>query len=115
MDPIQYLFQQAGKNVRAFSSDSRYSEIETKTIKNDAGKEIVFIKRRFLPQPDQFTVIKAHNVQEGDRLDNISHQYLGDPEQFWKICDANGAMKPDELTETPGDKINLTLPKGITE
>ena len=26
-------------------------------------------------------------------------QYLGDPEQFWRICDANGAMRPEELTE----------------
>lgn len=115
MDPIQYLYQQAGKNVKAFPSDSRYSEIETKSMINEAGREIVFIKRRFLPQPGQFTVLKTHTVQEGERLDNISHQHLGDPAQFWRICDANGTLKPDELTESPGDKIEITLPKGITE
>ena len=39
---------------------------------------------------------------QGDRLDNITAKYLGDPEQFWRMCDANGAMRPEELTETIG-------------
>ena len=37
---------------------------------------------------------------DGDRLDNVSAQYLGDPEQFWRLCDANNAMEPEELTES---------------
>ena len=50
---------------------------------------------------------------QGDRLDNITAKYLGDPEQFWRMCDANGAIRPDELTETIGNTIRITLPQGI--
>ena len=39
--------------------------------------------------------------------------YLGDPEQFWRVCDANRAMRPDELTETIGRRLRITLPEGI--
>lgn len=113
MDPIQYLYQQAGKNASAFSSGSRYSDSETKTMKTSLGREIVFIKRRFIPQPGEFSVFQTHTIQEGDRLDNIASQYIGNPEHFWRICDANGAINPGELTENVGEKINITLPKGI--
>jgi hypothetical protein len=50
---------------------------------------------------------------EGDRLDTIAAKYLGDPEQFWRIADANGAMRPEELTDAIGDKLHITLPQGI--
>lgn len=113
MDPIQFLLQQAGNEVSAFSSTSRYSAVKTKTIKNDKGAEIVYIKRRFIPPPEHFSVLQIHTVQEGDRLDNVTNLHLGDPEQFWRVCDANGAMHPDELTETSGSKIKITLPEGI--
>jgi len=38
---------------------------------------------------------------------------LGDPELFWRVCDANRAMRPDELTETIGRRLRITLPEGI--
>ena len=47
------------------------------------------------------------------RLDNLAAEYLGDPEQFWRICDANGVLRPDELTDTIGRRIRITLPDGI--
>ena len=46
---------------------------------------------------------------QGDRLDNVTAKYLGDPEQFWRLCDANGAMRPEELTETIGNRVRITL------
>ena len=49
----------------------------------------------------------------GDRLDNITSAFLGDPEQFWRVADANGAMRPEELTERVGRRIRITLPEGI--
>ena len=35
------------------------------------------------------------------------------PRQFWRVCDANAAMRPDELTETIGRRLRITLPEGI--
>ena len=50
---------------------------------------------------------------QGDRLDNIAARYLGDPELFWRLCDANVALRPTELTETIGRRILITLPEGM--
>jgi hypothetical protein len=58
-------------------------------------------------------LLQEHVVTEGDRLDNIAAKYLGDPEQFWRVCDANGAMLPDELIETIGRRLRITLPEGV--
>jgi len=52
-------------------------------------------------------------VVEGDRLDNIAAANLGDPLAFWRICDSNNAMRPEDLTATPGAAIRITLPQGI--
>ena len=96
-----------------FSPMSRYSGIETATIETAEGKVIIFLRRRFLPPPERFALLQDHVVVQGERLDNITARYLGDPEQFWRVCDANGAMRPDELTETVGRRLRITLPEGI--
>jgi hypothetical protein len=57
--------------------------------------------------------LQEHVVVQGDRLDNITARYLSDPEQFWRVCDANAAMRPDELTEEPGRRLRITLPEGL--
>lgn len=74
---------------------------------------MTYIRRRFLQRADRFDVLQEHTVTAGDRLDNITAQYLGDPEQFHVLCDANNAMRPLELTETVGRKLRITLPEGI--
>jgi hypothetical protein len=96
-----------------FSPMSRYSGVETATIETPDGKVIIYLRRRFLPQPERFALLQEHVVLQGERLDNITARYLGDPEQFWRVCDANGAMRPDELTETVGRRLRITLPEGI--
>jgi hypothetical protein len=48
-------------------------------------------------------------VAQGDRLDNVTARYLGDPAQFWRVCDANNVLRPDELEET-GRAIAIALP-----
>ena len=58
-------------------------------------------------------LLQEHTSSQGERLDNIAAQYLGDPEQFWRLCDANGALRPGELTETVGRRLRITLPEGI--
>ncbi len=59
-------------------------------------------------------MVQEHFVVQGDRLDNLAAKYLGDTEQFWRLCDANGAMRPDELVEVIGAVIKITLPQGVT-
>jgi len=46
------------------------------------------------PQPDD----RFYTVVEGDRIDLLAYQYLGDPTLWWVICDFNDIAFPLELT-----------------
>jgi hypothetical protein len=96
-----------------FSITSRYYGIATATRRTPDGKTIIYLKRRFVPSPDNFAVLQIHTVTQLERLDNIAAQYLGDPTAFWRICDANNTLRPEELTETIGRQLRITLPEGI--
>jgi hypothetical protein len=113
LDPVQAMLGQTSLRTTLFASTSRYYGISTDTIVAD-GRMIIYVLRRFVPQPEQFQVLQTHTVMLGERLDNITAQYLGDPTLFWRLCDANRAMKPSELTETVGRKLAITMPAGIT-
>ena len=98
-----------------FPPTSRYHNIETTTVKSADGKVVIHLKRRFVPSPARFTLLQEHLVVEGDRLDNITALYLNDPLQFWRICDANNAMNPPDLTAEIGRRLRITMPEGIPE
>ena len=95
-----------------FPITSRYYGTGTSVL-TAGNRQIPYLQRRFLPSADQFTVLRVYTVIEGDRLDNISAANLSDPLAFWRICDANNVMRPEELTDTPGRRIEITLPQGI--
>lgn len=113
IDPLKAILQGGALIHTLFPVSSRYYGFETATLTASDDKTVIYIKRRFLPQPENFVLLQEHAVTQGERLDNITAQYLGDPEQFWQLCDANGAMHPDELTETIGRRLRITLPQGI--
>ena len=96
-----------------FPPTSRYHSIETATLVLPNGTEIVYLRRRFLPSSDRFTLLQEHVVTQGDRLDNITARYFGDPLQFWRVCDANDAMNPPDLTAEIGRRLRITLPEGV--
>ncbi len=98
-----------------FDKISRYYTIETASLEATDGngdiREIRYIKRRFIPSTVNNVVLLQHTVVEGDRLDNVTARYLGDPLQFWRICDANLTMNPPELTVEAGAVISVSLPQ----
>jgi hypothetical protein len=96
-----------------FPPTSRYYGIDTTTLTTVNDQKIVYLRRRFLPSPDRFALLQLHVVSEGERLDHIAVRYMDDPEAFWRIADANAAMRPEELTETPGRRLRITLPEGV--
>lgn len=96
-----------------FPNTSRYSGIDTAQLTTTDGHALVYLRRRFVPGPEQFALLQEHTVTEGERLDRIVAQYLGDPEQFWRLCDANGVLRPEDLTDTVGRHVRITLPAGI--
>lgn len=96
-----------------FPFTSRYFGIDTAQFESADGRQMVYLRRRFVPAPERFTLLQEHVVTEGERLDQITARYLTDPEQFWRVADANRAMRPDELTEIIGRRLRITLPEGI--
>ena len=96
-----------------FDTTSRYFNIATTKISvpdGDGGtREIRYVRRRFIPSAESLTTLVEHTVTQGERLDNITARYIGDPTQFWRVCDANNVMEPEEL-EATGRIIEIALP-----
>lgn len=96
-----------------FNRTSRYFNLPTTTITvNDRDGdpvEIRFVKRRFIPSTDGETVVQEHRFTDKDRLDTVTARYLDDPTLFWRVCDANLVLRPEEL-ELSGRVIRITLP-----
>lgn len=109
---LQQILQPGGLKATLFPPTSRYHGIEIATLETSEGKTVAYVCRRFCPLPERFTLLREHVVVQGDRLDNIAANYLSDPEQFWRICDANGAMRPEDLIEI-GRRLRITLPEGV--
>jgi hypothetical protein len=111
-DPVQAMLAQTTLKNTLFAPNSRYYGIDTATIVEN-GRTTVYLRRRFLPPASRFQLLHEHTVVQGERLDTIAAQELGDPTLFWRLCDANNAMRPRELTETIGRKLRITMPEGI--
>lgn len=95
------------------SPTSRYAYTGRASLEVGEDQTILYLRRRFLPPADSLAEIGRHTVQEGERLDQIAARHLGDPEQFWRICDANSAMLPEALTAAAGRTLRITLPEGV--
>jgi hypothetical protein len=96
-----------------FPPTSRYYGIEVVSLIDRDGEAVSYLRRRFLPLSSRFALLREHVVQGGARLDRIAAQEIGDAEMFWRMCDANDALHPDELTELLGRRLRVTLPEGI--
>jgi hypothetical protein len=94
-----------------FQPTSRYHDVKM-TVRNSRGEAriVSYKRRRFVPSGATMTTLAEHTVAQGDRLDNLAARYVGDPEQFWRICDANNVLRPEELTEEVGRAVRIGLP-----
>jgi hypothetical protein len=109
---IDILALQQMMPLTAFGPSSRYAGLEIAAIEI-GGQMVRYVRRRFVPDPASLAVIAEHTVLQAERLDHIAARYLGDPELFWRICDANRAGRPDELIEEIGRRLVITLPEGV--
>ena len=100
-------------SAQQFPANSRYHGVEMATLERADDELVIYLQRRFLPSPDRFATLQEHTVTQDERLDNIAAHYLGDPELFWRLCDANNALHPDGLTARMGRRLRITLPEGI--
>jgi nucleoid-associated protein YgaU len=96
-----------------FDALSRYYDVPTATVdiidSDGSRRQVRYVQRRIIPPADDSLTVVEHVVTEGDRLDNITARYLGNPLLFWKVCDANNVMRPGDL-EVVGTVVKITLP-----
>jgi hypothetical protein len=79
-----------------FFAGSRYEHIPEATIVGAGGRVIRFKTTRFIPDTP---AVVGHRVVAGERLDHIAWRHYRDSERFWRICDGNRALWPDDLLE----------------
>jgi hypothetical protein len=96
-----------------FASGSRYLALPTATVTvrqpDGTERELRYALRRFLPRVDAHATLIEHTVAPGERLDILAARYAGDPTQFWRLCDAGGVLRPQEL-EVIGRVVVVAMP-----
>ena len=94
-------------------STNRYAGLPTLVYVPAHGQPIVYLSRRFVPQPYTIASQGKAVVQQSDldRLDLIAARTLRNPELFWRIADANAAMNPFNLTFPAGRELRIPVPQ----
>jgi hypothetical protein len=92
-----------------FFRGSRYEVVAEAELITANGRVIRYKRVRFITEVSGGLPCQ---VASGDRLDLIAYRYYQDPEQFWRICDANLALRPEDLTAEPGRLLVIPLPQG---
>ncbi len=94
-----------------FARGSRYETVPNALYSAPNGRVVPFKLLRPIPDLSD-TPRQEHVVAEGDRLDLVANRYYRDPEQYWRICDANSALWPDDLVATLGRRLRIPVAMG---
>ena len=83
---------------------SRYATIPVERLDDANGRTVRYLRMRVIPDTPAFA---GHVVDASERLDHIAFRHFRDTERFWRICDANVALRPDDLVATPGRALRI--------
>lgn len=112
-DPIQMLIDAGAIPSDPFDPLSRYRGVALGLFERSAGQPpLAYVRRRFIPQPQQITTAMEATVAAWDRPDLLATRTLGNPLLYWRIADANAVTDPFELTDRPGERV--AIPSGTT-
>jgi nucleoid-associated protein YgaU len=95
-DMLNALLAAGALPQTSFDTTSRYYGVPVFELQAADGSTVRYVGRRFIPQPAMFTPLISHPVQQGDRIDVLAARYLGDPLLYWRIADANVAVRPSD-------------------
>ena len=113
-DPVQLLIDSGAIPNTPFVPQSRYNGSALALLRrrpDDPGT--VYVRRRFIPAAGSLTIVARHVAAALDRPDLLGAKYLGDALLYWRISDANAVVDPNELTDTPGRRVDIPLPPGM--
>ena len=91
-----------------FFRGSRYEHLPEAEIEALDGRVIRYKRVRFITAAEGSL---SAVVRDGDRPDLVAYRVLGDPEQFWRLCDVNRVIRPVDLTAFAGRRIRAPGPE----
>ncbi len=87
-----------------FDEKSRYAKQETYFVTDRRGRTVTVVVPPLAP--DQ--LLRGYHLRrQGQRLDHMAYKYLQDPAGFWRICELNGVMQAEMLSEA--DEIAIPV------
>ena len=96
-----------------YKPNSRYAGIAERSYVAPDGRMITYSARRLLPPPGRLRPLAIYQHDQDRRIDAIAETYYGDPEQYWRICDANLVFWPPDATEVADARLIIPLPEEI--
>ena len=100
-DPLRALFRPQDLHAFLYPPNSRYHGLPVRVA--DIGRRrVAYLSRRFVPAPEDLELLREYAVKQGDRIDGIAAEIIGDPEQYWRIADMNRALDPAVLSSDIG-------------
>ncbi|MEL7422272.1 MAG: hypothetical protein AAFY48_18000 [Bacteroidota bacterium] len=79
-----------------FDQKSRYKDQPLRYRQDARGRTVTVV---LAPAPPEEEIRGYHLLKQGQRMDHLANAYLADPTGYWRLCEANGVMLPEVLTE----------------
>lgn len=98
-----------------FAPTSRYYGLLERSMTLADGSEVRFVGRRIIPALSRYRAVERWRSSGDERIDAIAAAMFGDPELYWRICDANGDADPGTAAAEPGRLLIIPLPLEIAD
>jgi hypothetical protein len=92
-----------------FFKGSRYEKVAEAEWTDASRRSVRHKKIRYIQDT---SANFSYRVAQSDRLDLLAERFYRDPERFWRICDCNVALWPEELLEQPGRELLIPTSEG---
>jgi len=98
-----------------FPVNSRYYGIALRTRTLADGTTETFVGRRIIAAMARYRPLDRHRTIDNERIDTAAAGSFGDPELYWRICDANGEAEPADASKPAGRLLVIPLPLEIAD
>jgi len=81
-----------------FSDKSRYIDVEQYQLKDRRGRTVSVVS---VPDAPVQSLLGYHLLIQGQRVDHLASKYTLDEAGFWRVCEFNDVMLPEQVSEKP--------------